>query len=224
MGDVTPLPVQPAPGRGPRFGWWLVAAAAGGVAIVGSALALLLTFGRDEAPAADPAVVEAGVAETACRGKLLDSLKAPSTATITLTKSDQVGGTQPNGARAWVLSGTVDSENSFGAMLRDTWECQAVVNGGKATATWTAFGKDEWSIDESNALLKCQEQLRTAYPDPVTKFTSEVIFAEGTEWRITGTAWFAEPGAYAEWRCEVTVDETAAGDDRVLVGYYGDDE
>lgn len=59
-----------------------------------------------------------------CERWVRDGLKAPSTAKF----SEQwVAGAGP-----WTVYGKVDAENSFGAMLRQSWTCEVVLDG----ATW----------------------------------------------------------------------------------------
>lgn len=55
-------------------------------------------------------------------------LKAPSTADFSDTSATEAGGT-------WTVTGAVDSENGFGAMLRSTYVCKVTHTGG-----------DDWSL------------------------------------------------------------------------------
>lgn len=56
------------------------------------------------------------LAESACEDHVKDNLKAPSTAKFDLTSKSTGGGT-------FEVTGTVDSENSFGAMIRNNVTC-----------------------------------------------------------------------------------------------------
>ena len=57
-------------------------------------------------------------AEQQCVEWVKEKLKAPSTASFTTTASTG-GETGP-----WTFAGTVDAENSFGAKIRNRWECE----------------------------------------------------------------------------------------------------
>lgn len=56
-----------------------------------------------------------------CEDAVKNRLKAPSTA-----KFDNENA---SGSGTWTVSGTVDSENSFGAMLRANFQCTVIVDG-----------------------------------------------------------------------------------------------
>lgn len=215
MGDVTQLPIKPAPERGPRFGWWLLAAAAGGVLAVGLALALLLTLGGgDEAPAADPAAARKAVAEAACREHVLAQLKAPATAQIGITTAEQPG---PD---YYDLTGTVDSENGFGAMIRNTWGCRALVVDGRATKTVAKVGKTPNAIDQELAIAACEDAVGNLFGWPVDHYESESVFADGSGWLVTGEAMLVEyaPDYFKKWTCRVEADLSKAFGGRMVVG------
>jgi hypothetical protein len=61
-----------------------------------------------------------------CEARIERLLKAPDTA-----KFDS----SATGSGTWTVSGTVDSENGFGAMLRSEYQCTVVVQGEKLTTT-----------------------------------------------------------------------------------------
>ncbi|WP_426319948.1 hypothetical protein [Microbacterium sp. E-13] len=61
-----------------------------------------------------------------CEARIKDMLKAPSTAEF---HSDAAG----NGT--WTVTGTVDAENGFGAMIRNDFECTVRISGDRATTT-----------------------------------------------------------------------------------------
>ena len=72
-------------------------------------------------------------AERACEDAVRDALKAPSTAEFADSSSSRSGST-------WTVTGAVDAENSFGAMLRNTFECSVTFQGDSAYATVTRLG------------------------------------------------------------------------------------
>lgn len=61
-----------------------------------------------------------------CEERVKALLKAPATAEFD---------TDARGSGTWTVSGTVDSENSFGAMLRTHFQCTVVIKGTTATTT-----------------------------------------------------------------------------------------
>lgn len=61
-----------------------------------------------------------------CEDQVRDRLRSPSTAEFD-TGARLVGAT-------WYVSGTVDAENGFGAMVRAGWSCSATVSGDMVTA------------------------------------------------------------------------------------------
>jgi hypothetical protein len=67
-----------------------------------------------------------------CESRIERLLKAPATADFNSSASG--GGT-------WTVTGTVDSENSFGAQIRSTYQC-TVVNNGNGTLTTTVDSLD----------------------------------------------------------------------------------
>lgn len=65
-------------------------------------------------------------AQIACENRIKDALKSPSTADF----NDDVTGSGP-----YKVTGTVDSENSFGAMLRSDFQCTVKVTGDRTLTT-----------------------------------------------------------------------------------------
>jgi len=61
-----------------------------------------------------------------CEARIREMLKAPTTARFDSSASG--GGT-------WRVTGTVDAENSFGAMIRSHFGCTVVIAGDRATTT-----------------------------------------------------------------------------------------
>jgi hypothetical protein len=57
-------------------------------------------------------------ARDVCEQFVEDRLKAPSTADFSDTSATETG------SEAWTVQGSVDSENGFGAMIRNTYVCQ----------------------------------------------------------------------------------------------------
>lgn len=61
-------------------------------------------------------------AERQCQVWVRDQLRAPSTADFSQT-------TSTGGPSSWSVSGVVDAENGFGAMLRTSWTCDIRLDG-----------------------------------------------------------------------------------------------
>ena len=64
-------------------------------------------------------------AVTACERAVAQNLKAPATAQYQSTAS---------GVGPWTVTGTVDAENSFGALVRSQYECSVELRGEVMTA------------------------------------------------------------------------------------------
>lgn len=96
-----------------------------------SLLAILGLIGNalsPEPPAAErPTTYDKYDAQDACHRNLTQMLKTPSTAKIRFTTSTETGQSR------YTLSGVLDSQNSFGAMLRKGFICE--FTNGSATAT-----------------------------------------------------------------------------------------
>jgi hypothetical protein len=73
------------------------------------------------------------LAQIACENAVKNSLKAPSTAKFTGTQASATGS-------SYRVTGAVDAENSFGAALRNTFECSVTFSGDTATATVVRLG------------------------------------------------------------------------------------
>jgi hypothetical protein len=76
------------------------------------------TFVDSESEPFDPNWSAEAIAQ--CEELVVQNLKSPSTA-----KFD----TGATGGGTWIVTGTVDSENSFGAMLRANFQCTVVIKG-----------------------------------------------------------------------------------------------
>lgn len=87
----------------------------GGLVLVFILLIVAFSCGAsDEGDDWEPTAWEA---RQICEGWVENQLKAPSTAEFT-------DGTEvATDVNAWTVTGTVDAQNSFGAMLRSTWSC-----------------------------------------------------------------------------------------------------
>ncbi|GAW57330.1 hypothetical protein [Nocardioides sp. PD653] len=59
-----------------------------------------------------------GDAQEACEGYVRDSLKSPSSAEFSEAEATE------RGEYGFTVSGSVDSENGFGAMIRNRYECR----------------------------------------------------------------------------------------------------
>lgn len=103
------------------FGWVCCGVPVLGGLVIVVILAISAAFGGGSSTADDS--VEAQIA---CENRIKDALKSPSTADF----DDDVSGTGP-----YTVSGTVDSENSFGAMLRSSFQCTVKVTDDKTLTT-----------------------------------------------------------------------------------------
>ncbi len=61
-----------------------------------------------------------------CEDRIKQLLKSPATAEFE---------TDATGSGTWKVTGTVDSDNSFGASLRSSFQCTVVISGDSATTT-----------------------------------------------------------------------------------------
>lgn len=71
-------------------------------------------------------------AQTICYDEVLNQLKAPSTAELVSIAAS------PTEGDTWTVTGSVDAENSFGAMLRSDFACELTQTG------------DGWRIESVN--------------------------------------------------------------------------
>lgn len=74
-------------------------------------------------------------ATQACEDKVRASLKAPATAQFSGTEADPSGNTQAADGQGWYVTGNVDAENGFSALVRSSWTCYAFKHG---DGTWDA--------------------------------------------------------------------------------------
>lgn len=115
-GDKTPAPSGSGCGKG--CGIFLV------VLVVAGLIAFLSSLARGSNDEYDSNNKFEAIAQ--CEARIEKLLKAPSTAEF---DSDATG------SGTWTVSGTVDSENSFGAMLRSNFQCTVKIAGNSATTT-----------------------------------------------------------------------------------------
>lgn len=113
-------------GRGWR--WVLLVLVGLPVLAVGGCFALLSSGGGDDEW--EPTSSEAS---SICKGFVKDRLKSPSTADFSAIDAS-VG----SGIHAYVVTGAVDSQNSFGAMVRNSFRC----------ALHFAEAEEKWRLDD----------------------------------------------------------------------------
>lgn len=94
-----------------KNGWYALAGLVGVFALfVGYIL-----FTTDSSTGRDDPEVQEHAAIRACEDMVRDQLKAPATADF--------NGSVATGVGPWEVTGSVDAENSFGAMIRTDWTC-----------------------------------------------------------------------------------------------------
>lgn len=71
-------------------------------------------------------------AQWACEGAVEQNLKAPATA--------EHAGQSVTGSGPWTVVGAVDAENAFGALVRTSYTCTAVLQGETMLATLESIG------------------------------------------------------------------------------------
>lgn len=82
--------------------------------------------GGDDKPSQSAMTTEA---RQQCRQSVKDKLKSPATARFS---DESVSGSGPNAT--YTVTGSVDSENSFGALIRASFSCSVTFTGGEAQA------------------------------------------------------------------------------------------
>ena len=87
-------------------------------ALVGLVMFVMSVTPRDKPEPLPAYVPTAEGALKGCRSLVERKLKAPSTAEF--PADERLTGTPP----PWIISGSVDAENSFGAMIRTQWVCE----------------------------------------------------------------------------------------------------
>jgi hypothetical protein len=107
--------------RSRSWRWWT---AVGLAALVG--LGLVARQVKDDGSSDSGSTADMAI--VACEDFVEDRLKAPSSADFGTPTAES------NEAGTWLVIGTVDSENSFGAMMRVSYRCTVSNSGGD---TWT---------------------------------------------------------------------------------------
>lgn len=105
--DGTQWTTHTAPNRAPRRRTWLPMVIALGLIVALVGVWVVLSRSSDEAKA-----------QRACHEYVEGALKAPATADF----SDEYA--SDNGDETWTVHGTVDSENGFGAKIRNNFTCE----------------------------------------------------------------------------------------------------
>lgn len=93
--------------------------AAVGLLVVAFMVASTLGEGSGSNPDQDDPVLQRIDAERYCKAEVSARLKSPSSA--------EWSGTQVTGIGPFTIEGSVDSENSFGAMLRSSFVCEVTL-------------------------------------------------------------------------------------------------
>lgn len=104
--DFTPV-------KPPRIWPWVVLV---GVLVVGLGLSVLTTVNQRE-PEYDPNNSREAISQ--CESAIEERLKAPTTAEFNSTAT---------GDGTWTVVGTVDAQNSFGAMIRSAYQCSVIID------------------------------------------------------------------------------------------------
>jgi len=124
----TPLeqrPIKPAPGKGAQIVGGLVVLVLLGGCLAG-AVAFLFRGGSSSKPPADRSLEARAMCETFVKRQL----KAPATAKFSDESSAKVSDVE------YTAGGSVDSQNSFGALLRSTFACDLTYDAAKQE--WTS--------------------------------------------------------------------------------------
>ena len=82
--------------------------------------------GKADVPSLSQMTTEA---KAQCREAVKDQLKSPASAKFS---DETVTGSEPDAV--WFVSGSVDSQNSYGALLRSSFECSVTFANGEASA------------------------------------------------------------------------------------------
>lgn len=165
------------------FVWCVLAAVLGAIACGGGGQG-----GGGRAPATSPASKHSGsgvraAGQMGAKKIIKPVLKAPSTAdfpwdTVTYAKMANVWGQQ-----RWQVSGAVDSQNSFGAMLREQWTAVVIRKGSDLMIMKVTLG--DQVVYENSAYAK---ELNSKTPKD-TRTAAQIAMEDGTgrDWlRLSG--------------------------------------
>lgn len=121
MSDRSLPGIQPIeePKRSSLVWWWF---AGGLLAVLAVIVAISIARGGGEDDYDSNTSYEA-IAQ--CEAAIEERLKAPATAEFDSTAS---------GSGTWIVVGTVDSENGFGAMVRSSFQCSVIIDNEEDTA------------------------------------------------------------------------------------------
>lgn len=98
-----------------------------GILLAGLTLTACSTAGDSDTGGPRPDKEDGTMAEVMCEEFVKDQLKAPATAEFSHQQHRETG------EQRWDVTGTVDSENSFGALIRGSYRCDI-----------RYLGKDQW--------------------------------------------------------------------------------
>lgn len=104
-----------------------------GVVVLVFVVTGIFTVAGSGSGADNEAAVRQVMAQRACEDEVRGSLKAPATSKFSGTRATSSGA-------GYRVTGSVDAENSFGAMLRNSFECSVSFSGGAASATLISLG------------------------------------------------------------------------------------
>ena len=142
---------------------WSIAAGAACVVIL--AVIAVATRGFGLANSTDH-TSNAQTAQGRCEPEILNRLASPSTAKLSNVEAantvldpdskdlfalldDPLKGVDHSRITVWNVSGVVDAQNAFGAMIQDPFSCRAYFIDGNLAHTLVLFDHDHWSLGTS---------------------------------------------------------------------------
>lgn len=117
----------PKCGAKPPYRWTLGRMVVAGFILLVVAIAVFSPSSPED-QAARAERMDSASAQVACERAVREQLKAPSTAEFSEQRYGK--GEQPG---RWLVAGAVDAQNSFGAKLRNQWQCAVDVAGDTTT-------------------------------------------------------------------------------------------
>lgn len=120
MADRTPPGIREPKGGNRRVAFGCLGIFVGLLVLVGGCTAIA---SMNQTPY-DPNNSREAIAQ--CEARIEAELRAPATAEFDSSAS---------GSGTWKVTGTVDAENGFGAMIRNDFQCTVVVDGDQLTTT-----------------------------------------------------------------------------------------